>query len=220
MEADASFKLAVCFHERGDNELAEKYWREPSTQSRRLELSSPGLELHAPDQAGKKWLQKFNTLDEPYYPKLDIDPKKQQPQEKQPQESSRTGAENVYHIPMRLLATSLLLLLPLAALNAQEKGKREIPAPTNLKVLKVTTGPEVVAIMRTFTAGLGVQCNYCHVRGNFASDENPKKGVARHMIEMAQTINSNFPDGKVHVTCYTCHRGETEPKTAPEPKAQ
>ena len=25
-------------------------------------------------------------------------------------------------------------------------------------------------------------------------------------------------DGKMHVTCYTCHRGEAEPKTAPEPK--
>ena len=29
--------------------------------------------------------------------------------------------------------------------------------------------------MRTFTTGLGVQCTYCHVAGNYASDENPKK---------------------------------------------
>lgn len=116
-----------------------------------------------------------------------------------------------------------MVVLPFAALNAQEKqgkGKGPIPPPSNLKVLKVTTGPEVVAIMRTFTAGLGVECGYCHVRGNFSSDENPKKETARHMIEMAQAINSHFPDGKEHVTCFTCHRGETEPKTAPEPKAQ
>jgi pyruvate-formate lyase-activating enzyme len=86
--------------------------------------------------------------------------------------------------------------------------------------LKVTTRPEVVAIMRTFTTGLGVECGYCHAPGNMASDDNPKKEVARHMIEMAQNINSHFPDGKMHVTCYTCHRGEAEPKTAPEPKAQ
>jgi hypothetical protein len=38
------------------------------------------------------------------------------------------------------------------------------------------------------------------------------------MIEMVEKINANFPDGKMHVTCYTCHRGEAEPKTAPEPK--
>jgi hypothetical protein len=28
-------------------------------------------------------------------------------------------------------------------------------------------------------------------------------------------VNANFPDGKMHVSCYTCHRGEAEPKTAP-----
>jgi hypothetical protein len=130
---------------------------------------------------------------------------------------------------MRLLVTTLLLLVPLVAQDkAQDKGsdapkgaekKGPPPAPTNLKVLKVTSGAEVRQIMRTFTAGLGVQCAYCHMGNNFASDENPKKEVARHMIQMAMDINSkNFTDGKMHVTCYTCHRGEAEPKTAPEPK--
>jgi hypothetical protein len=116
---------------------------------------------------------------------------------------------------MRLFVTSLLLLLPLAA---QDKEKKAPRAPQNLKVLKVTSGAEVGQIMRTFTTGLGVQCTYCHVAGNFPSDDNPKKEVARHMITMSMEINSKFPDGKMHVTCYTCHRGEAEPKTAPEPK--
>ena len=73
--------------------------------------------------------------------------------------------------------------------------------------------------MRTFTVGLGVQCIYCHVQGNFASDENPKKEIARHMITMTQKVNANFSEGKLRVSCYTCHRGEPEPKTAPEPRA-
>lgn len=122
---------------------------------------------------------------------------------------------------MRLILTTLLVMLPVCAQGQQQsKGKRAPGPPQNLKVLKVTSTQEVVQIMRTFTAGLGVQCSFCHVQGNFASDDNPKKEVARHMIMMAQKINAdNFPDGKMHVTCYTCHRGETEPKTAPEPKA-
>src|SRR5438445_11267463 len=122
---------------------------------------------------------------------------------------------------MRLIAIALLTLLPVCAQekqDKQEKGKRPIPNPTNLKVLKVATGPEVMQIMRTFTAGLGVQCSFCHVQGNNASDENPKKEIARNMIKMAQEINGKFPDGKMHVSCFTCHRGEAEPKTAPEPK--
>jgi hypothetical protein len=131
---------------------------------------------------------------------------------------------------MRFLAISGLVCLSVLAQappDKQEKqekqdakqGKRPPANPTNLKVLKVTNGAEVSQIMRTFTAGLGVQCIYCHVQGNFASDENPKKDVARHMITMTQQINGNFPGGKMVVSCFTCHRGEPEPKTAPEPKA-
>lgn len=88
------------------------------------------------------------------------------------------------------------------------------PEPKNLKVLKVPAA-ELMPIMRSFSAGLGVECDFCHVKGNFASDDNPHKEIARKMIVMAQQINSNFPDGKMHVTCYTCHRGEEEPKTEP-----
>jgi hypothetical protein len=123
---------------------------------------------------------------------------------------------------MRLFAISLLCLLPVAALTAQDqdKAKKEPPPLSNLKILKLTDRREVVGVMRTFTTGLGVQCGFCHAPGNMASDDNPEKEVARHMIEMAANINSHFPDGKEHVTCFTCHRGEAEPKTAPEPKAQ
>jgi hypothetical protein len=69
--------------------------------------------------------------------------------------------------------------------------------------------------MAAFRAGLGVMCSYCHVQGDFASDDNPKKDIARMMISMAKDINAKFPDGKMHVTCFTCHRGAEEPLTAP-----
>jgi Photosynthetic reaction centre cytochrome C subunit len=126
---------------------------------------------------------------------------------------------------MRLVIAIFVAALALSAQEAkQEKSDKQAKAPaappTNLKVLKATSRAEVGQIMRTFTVGLGVQCIYCHVQGNNASDDNPKKEIARHMIQMVQQINSNFPDGKLHVSCFTCHRGEAEPKTAPEPKAQ
>jgi hypothetical protein len=116
------------------------------------------------------------------------------------------------------------MFLPLCvAQDKQEKGKGAPRAPQNLKVLKAATTQELIPIMRTFTAGLGVQCNFCHVQGNFASDDNPKKETARHMITMVNQLNAGFNaamgDTKAHVACFTCHRGETEPKTAPEAKA-
>jgi hypothetical protein len=67
--------------------------------------------------------------------------------------------------------------------------------------------------MGAFRAALGVQCTYCHVQGDFASDNNPKKNIARNMLRIAADINSRFPDGQRHVTCYTCHHGEVKPKT-------
>jgi len=119
---------------------------------------------------------------------------------------------------MRLLVVSLALVLSLT-LSAQEEKKKG-PSPfANPKNLKVLPAEGLQPTMAAFRVGLGVMCNYCHVQGDFASDDNPKKNIARAMIRMAADINSKFPDGKAHVSCYTCHRGEEEPKMAP-PAAQ
>lgn len=72
MEADASFKLAVWFHERGNQEMAGKYWQ------RAQQLNPGDWNYHrqewsfTPQEAGKKWREKFDRLEQPYYPKLEI----------------------------------------------------------------------------------------------------------------------------------------------------
>jgi len=73
MEADACFKLAVWFHGQGQAELASKYWR------RAQELNPDDWDYHrqewsflGPQEAGKKWREKFDKLDKPYYPKLEM----------------------------------------------------------------------------------------------------------------------------------------------------
>jgi Photosynthetic reaction centre cytochrome C subunit len=106
---------------------------------------------------------------------------------------------------MRLTFTALLLAV---AAFAQH------PAPKNLKLLPADEN--LIPTMRSFAAALGQKCDFCHVQGDFASDEKHTKEIARHMISMAKDINAKFPDGKTHVTCYTCHRGATEPAMAPE----
>ena len=74
MEAEASFKLAVWFHQNGNPELAAKYWH------RAEELNPDDWNYHRqewsfmPTEASKNWLEKFNKLEQPYYPKLDIKP--------------------------------------------------------------------------------------------------------------------------------------------------
>ena len=79
------------------------------------------------------------------------------------------------------------------------------PAPKNLKVLpKEMTRQEVTRVMRTFTAGLGVRCQHCHVgEGNdlskfdFASDAKPTKEIARKMLLMVKDVNDKHLAGVV-----------------------
>jgi hypothetical protein len=115
---------------------------------------------------------------------------------------------------MRFLVTMLLVLLPVFAQDPPQKKGGGGGAPKNLKVLT----PEELrsGVMPQYAAALGQNCNYCHVADR-SSDENPKKDIARKMITMVKEINAKFPpeNGKVFVTCYTCHRGKTEPDIKP-----
>ena len=99
-------------------------------------------------------------------------------------------------------------------------------APQNLQVLpKDMTRQQVTQLMRTFTAALNVECDHCHVgtQQERAKDDNPKKGIARKMIQMTDAINKDLlkgigdpaPAGAAKVTCFTCHRGAIKPLTAP-----
>ena len=91
-------------------------------------------------------------------------------------------------------------------------GGRAGGAPhKNLKVLP--DDATLIPNMRAAVAGLGVMnCDYCHAADR-SSDEKPTKVTARLMFAMVKDINAKFPDGKVHVTCYTCHRGAEMPLT-------
>jgi len=87
------------------------------------------------------------------------------------------------------------------------------------KNVQVLGGADIPATMQGFVQALGLldkgTCAYCHVEDR-SSDEKRPKQVARRMITMMRGINGTFGDGQVHVTCYTCHRGNTKPLTAPE----
>src|SRR4029077_16302412 len=94
-------------------------------------------------------------------------------------------------------------------------GKANAPR-VHLKVLP--GGGHLIPTMQSFVAALGVAdkggCNFCHEMDR-SSDAKQEKVMARMMISMAKDINAKFPDGKEHVTCFTCHRGSTMPLTAP-----
>ncbi len=85
----------------------------------------------------------------------------------------------------------------------------------NLQVLHgITSRGQLLNVMRGFQEALGVKCDFCHNKQDFASDDKPQKRMARVMITMVRNIDSNYLNapGLEKVTCFTCHRGRSIPK--------
>ena len=112
--------------------------------------------------------------------------------------------------------------------QAQGRGQAagQVRTPQNLQVLpKDWTIQQVQQQMRGFAAALGVECSHCHVgtMQERSKDDNPKKGIARKMIQMTNAINADLlkgvgdapAAGVSKVTCFTCHRGAIKPLNAP-----
>jgi len=124
-----------------------------------------------------------------------------------------------------ILVLAVLVSAPMDA-NAQ---RFEWPEKAeNLKVLPEDFPPQRLrAVMTGFTRALGVRCSHCHVGEegqplttfDFASDDNPKKDIARTMLEMLGDINKTLEtidkEGRdpVNMWCHTCHRGVARPHT-------
>jgi cytochrome c peroxidase len=121
----------------------------------------------------------------------------------------------------------------LAAVAGAQPTTAPPAAPAGFKNLQVLpkdiSKEQLFPIMKGFAQGLGVRCTHCHVGEegrplstfDFASDAKEEKLIARKMLVMVHRINEqdfgvkDFKD--VKVTCFTCHRGSTEPLTAPPP---
>ena len=85
----------------------------------------------------------------------------------------------------------------------------------NVKVLKDMPASQFLDAMGSFTASLGKNCEFCHVRGKDDLDDKKEKLTARKMLEMTHNINAQNFDGKMEVRCFTCHQGHEKPMSRP-----
>ena len=133
-------------------------------------------------------------------------------------------------LPFMSKTISVTLAILLFVLISTAFTSLDEPRYKNLKVLpKGIVKAQMDSVMRSFTASLGVKCNFCHVFNqeqkamDFASDANEHKGTAREMMKMTTKLNKKFFDvkdskaltAKLEVTCYTCHNGKEEPGRKP-----
>jgi photosynthetic reaction center cytochrome c subunit len=104
-----------------------------------------------------------------------------------------------------------------AAPAPQEKTVEQVEK--NIKVLNGMPASQLIPVMNYFAASMGVRCNYCHVNKNgqwdYASDEKEEKETARAMVKLVLDVNKNTFHGNPQVSCFTCHRGNRSPVSAP-----
>jgi photosynthetic reaction center cytochrome c subunit len=101
-----------------------------------------------------------------------------------------------------------------AAANSIEPKKAEEQFK-NIQVLKGIPADQLIPAMQFITTSLGVECEFCHVEGAFEKDDKKTKQTARKMMDMMFAINKDNFEGHREVTCYSCHRGSTNPVGTP-----
>ena len=129
----------------------------------------------------------------------------------------------------KILVACVLALsttLAIAAAKAQSNAPQTPAHPKlaeeqfkNIQALKGVPADLVFPSMQFITASLGVECEYCHVRGDkgldFEKDDKKTKVTARKMMQMMFAINKDNFEGHRDVTCYSCHRGAADPVATP-----
>jgi len=126
------------------------------------------------------------------------------------------------HPTVLAAAATMALAIGLGAQAQQSQMAQPAPAEKtaaqqykNIQVLKDIPASQLLPGMRYIASALGVECNYCHVEGNFPSDDKRTKQTARQMMTMLFAINKNNFDGRPEVSCFTCHQGHHEPMGVP-----
>lgn len=116
-----------------------------------------------------------------------------------------------------LCAIGLALPTALFAQNGKTSGEffKNVTTPT----LKDLTPSDFLGAMGVMTAALGYDCSNCHPGAgtdafDWVTDSDPKKPMARRMVEMVSAINKQNFGGAKMVTCWTCHHGLEIPSTS------
>ncbi|MDZ7813504.1 MAG: photosynthetic reaction center cytochrome PufC [Ideonella sp.] len=126
-----------------------------------------------------------------------------------------TGMEQVYN-PRTLATQAELNTAPEALPEASADGPKARDVYQNVKVLGDLSVAQFARTMSMMTASVSPKesCLHCHNPQNFADDSLYTKVVARRMLQMTQSINTDWKKhvGTTGVTCYTCHRGNNVPQ--------
>lgn len=113
--------------------------------------------------------------------------------------------------------TVVVVIASALIISAQQQPAAQTAAQRfkNIQIFKDIPATQLDPTMAFISGSLGVQCNFCHVPGQFEKDDKPTKLAARRMIKMVFDLNKGNFNGQGAVSCFTCHRGKTTPVSVP-----
>jgi Photosynthetic reaction centre cytochrome C subunit len=97
---------------------------------------------------------------------------------------------------------------------AAEAPKKAGATMKNVRVLTDVPVEQWDDTMWFMTLSLGVTCDHCHMGQAYERDDRKAKETARSMIQMTRELNGRNFGSRLRITCYTCHQGSLQPKTA------
>ena len=123
-------------------------------------------------------------------------------------------------MPLRLTSLSVLIVAALPFVLAAQQTSTDEPTCEqvykNIQVFKGVPAKDLIPSMEFMAASLKVKCSFCHEKDDFAAETQGKE-TGRHMVLLQRDINTKFFNGRLSVTCMSCHNGREHPSSTPVP---
>ncbi|MHB2167156.1 photosynthetic reaction center cytochrome PufC [Alsobacter sp. R-9] len=136
-----------------------------------------------------------------------------------PAKSQQIGYRGVAMVQTKdasVVAANAKITAPPPPYVASPEGPKAKTVYPNLQVLGDLSEDQFNGLMASFAEWVGGEqgCAYCHNPENMGDYSRYQLIVARRMIQMTRTINTEWKNhvGATGVTCYTCHGGNGVPK--------
>lgn len=120
------------------------------------------------------------------------------------------------------LATLAVGLVPIVVFSAPQTGPQVPEGPKaeevykDIQVFKGVPASDIIPAMEFMAASMKMRCTGCHDAKDYAAP-NKNKATSRKMVLMQREINEKNFEGKLEVTCNSCHNGMEHPAGVPIP---
>lgn len=111
---------------------------------------------------------------------------------------------------MRRIAALAFATLPFLIAMTQQSAPKAEDVYKDIRVLKGVPASDIIPIMELMNASMKYKCVDCHDPKDYAAETKAKE-TTRNMVTMQNEINAKNFNGRLEVTCITCHRGSEHP---------